>query len=157
MKRILTKFAATAAFAFAVTAMAGAQSQSSLAAPSLVAPSQPITSAGLEMNRSMTPGFTFSKSTDHQTWHTVLLVSAIFLFAGLVDSNSTLIILGGAGVLVSLSETNGNAYRFQPGRSMELARMGHMSLGINPLGQMGWSQGISAPKPSIILQAKFKF
>ena len=96
-------------------------------------------------------------SGSHEMWHSVLLISGIFLLVGLVDNDSGLTILGGAGVLVALSETNGTAYRFVPAQhGVDLLQMGHVSLGVDPFG-FGFTQENRGPKPGLILQAKFKF
>ncbi len=99
----------------------------------------------------------YSRGTNHETWHSVLLISGILLFAGLVDDNSGLIILGGAGVLVALSETNGNAYRSSVGHGTDLLQMGNVSLGVNPFAYANPNQRLEMPKPAFVIQAKFKF
>lgn len=103
------------------------------------------------------PNLTYSRGTNHETWHTVLIISGILLFAGLVSDDSTLTILGGAGVLVALSETNGNAYALRPVRGFELAKSGPLSFGISPFGQMRFGQELRPSSPSFVLQAKIKF
>ena len=96
-------------------------------------------------------------SASHETWHTVLLISGILLLAGLIDSDSGLIIIGGAGVLIAESETNGNAYRSSIGHSLDFYHAGRLSFGVNPFGQMGLQQGLHQPRPNLTIQAKFKF
>jgi hypothetical protein len=85
------------------------------------------------------------------------LISGIVLLAGLLDDNSGLIILGGAGVLVALSETNGTAYRMRAGNGIDMFTAGHVSVGFNPFGNLSFDEGLKHPQPNVILQAKFKF
>jgi hypothetical protein len=106
----------------------------------------------------LAPAFTLRRGTDRETWHTVMIVSAVFLFAGLVDDDNTLTALGGAGVILSLVEMDSTRFRYASvGRGMDLVRMGPISLGVNPFGSMGLTQGFSNPHPDFVLQARFKF
>jgi hypothetical protein len=97
-----------------------------------------------------------SYSTSHETWHTVLLISGVLLLAGLIDDSSGLIILGGAGVLIAESETNGTAFRQTMGHGMEFAKLGKVSFGFNPFGQ-SFAQGLQPPRPNLVIQTKLKF
>jgi hypothetical protein len=108
-------------------------------------------------NLNMVPGLSYGKAVQsRETWRTVTIVSGVLLFVGLVDDNSALILLGGAGLLVSLSATNGNMYRPQA-RGVELLQFGNVSFGVKPFGQMDLSRELTTPRPSMVLQAKFKF
>lgn len=118
-----------------------------------------ITSVAAQAHDNIVPGvpiLSYSRSTDRETWRSVLLVSGILLIAGLVDDNGALILIGGAGVLVSLSHTNGSYYT-SVGRGLEFAKVGPVSMGFNPFGTMRLSQGLNNPQPTVVVQAKFKF
>jgi hypothetical protein len=118
-----------------------------------------LVSAAAEASSTDLPGLPmmgYSRSTDRETWRSVMLVSGILLVAGLVDDNGALILIGGAGLLVSLSHTNGNYYS-SVGRSMDLARFGAISMGVNPLGGMKLTPATTPSRPSLVVQAKFKF
>ena len=133
--RTLSKFAGAMALALTLPAMSAAQSTSFSGAPNL----------------------TLRRSNSHETWHTVLIVSGVLFIIGLADDDSTLTILGGAGVLVALSESNGTAFAFRSPRSFDLMKRGPVSLGLNPFGDLGMSQGLRLSRPSAVLQATFKF
>jgi len=98
----------------------------------------------------------FAYGTSHETWHTVLLISGVVLLAGLINSDSGLIIIGGAGVLLAESETNGTAFR-QSVHSLDFAKLGRVSVVIDPFGSMGYVQGLSKARPGLVFQTKIKF
>jgi hypothetical protein len=150
IKRKVATIATTLALPFVFSGVAGAQT---LDVPG------PSSSPSLQIpGFTGSPAFAFKSTTNRETWHTVLIVSGVLLFIGIVDSDSTLAILGGAGVLVSLSQTNGNAYRYNPaGRTLDFANIGKLSFGVNPFGGMNLAQGLNAPHPKFVVQAKFKF
>ena len=134
-KNLMTKAAATATVAFLATAPAWAQNSTSLSAPAL----------------------SFS-SSQRDTWHTVMVVSAVVGVVGLLDGDTTLVILGGAGVLVSLVESDQMKFRLRPRSSgVDLLKMGPVSLGINPLGQIGMAQAYQSSRPTAYVQVSFKF
>lgn len=110
------------------------------------------------MNFPTSSNLSLRRSSSHETWHTVLIVGAVLLVIGIADDDSTLAILGGAGVLVALSETNGNAFQYRSvGRSFDLVKSGALSFGVNPFGSMGLTQDFKLSRPSAVLQATFKF
>lgn len=97
-------------------------------------------------------------STDRQTWNTVLLISGIVAIVGLTQSDSTLTILGGAGVLVSLVQLNKNGYmpQYSP-RGLDFYKSGPVSFGFNPFGMVGPNQDLKGIRPSGYITANFKF
>lgn len=103
------------------------------------------------------PALSFKSTTDRETWHSVLIVSAIALGVGLLSDNSTLITLGGVGVVLSLIETNGNTFRYRSMPSLEMMHFGKMSFGYSPIDQFKLASGVVSPKPSLILQTTLKF
>jgi hypothetical protein len=131
----IVRVAAPLTLAFLITAPAMAQSTVPAAAPAL------------SLQRSQ-----------RGTWQTVLLVSAAVGIVGLLQGDTTLTLLGGAGVLLSLYETNRTGFRPQPFRhGIDLLSSGPVSFGIQPLGQFGLSRGLAKPQPSAYIQATFKF
>ena len=84
--------------------------------------------------------------------HTLLLASAIILLVGLADSNSTLTIIGGVGVLISVMDTNTRAYRLNSYRH-DLVQTGGLSFGVAPYGQ----PGSTAFRPAPYAQISIKF
>jgi hypothetical protein len=153
IKRLATL--GSAALILATTA--GAQTARFSDTPTLNVPS-PTATPALVPGMPVAPTFMLRRGSDRETWHTVMIVSAIFLFAGLVDDDNTLTALGGAGVILSLVEMDSTRFRYASvGRGMDLIRMGNVSVGMNPFGQMGLTQGFSKPHPNLILQARFKF
>jgi hypothetical protein len=116
-----------------------------------IAPAQQV--PGLNPSTAMS----FKASTDRETWHNVLIVSAIVLGVGLLGDNSTLTFLGGAGVILSLVETNGNTFRYRSMPSLEMMHFGQASLGFSPFDQIKLQQGVMSAKPSLILQTTIKF
>lgn len=124
---------AIAALAFGVVAPAGAQS----------------------IGLANTPALSFSRSADKGTWHTVMIVSAVVGVIGLLDGDSTLAVLGGAGVLLSVVESDQSRFQLRPFRhGLDLARTGPLSFGIDPIGL---SPGFARPRPAAYLHATFKF
>jgi hypothetical protein len=71
------------------------------------------------------------------TWNTVLLVSAIVLAVGIIQSESTLVILGGAGVIVSLVQMDRRFQLQYTPRGINLFQSGPLTFGLNPLSQPG--------------------
>jgi len=130
---LAARAAAATAVAFMAALPAGAQTAAPIGAPTL----------------------SFRSSGDRDTWHTVMLVSAVVAIVGVVDNDSTLTVLGGAGILLSLYESDRSRFRLRPG--VDLLKMGPMSIGVNPLGQMGLSQGFTRPRPSPYVQLTFRF
>jgi hypothetical protein len=83
---------------------------------------------------------------------TLLLASAIILLVGLADSDSTLTIIGGVGVLISVMDTNTMSYRMNSYRH-DLIRTGGLSFGMAPYGQ----PGSTAFRPAPYAQISIKF
>ena len=100
----------------------------------------------------------YSASTQKDTWNTVLIVSGVVLVVGLITDESALTLLGGAGVIVSLVQSNkfGYAPQYSP-HGINLLQKGPVSFGVNPFGQMGLNQGFKDLRPSAYLSANFKF
>jgi len=104
------------------------------------------------------PSLGYAYSTRRDTWNTVLLVSGIVMVVGLVQSDSTLTILGGAGVIVSLVQLNSTRFRSHSfARGVDLVQAGPISLGFSPFGQVGMVPGYNTPRPSLYAAATFKF
>jgi len=97
-------------------------------------------------------------STDRNTWNTVLLVSGAVLVVGLIQEESTLTILGGAGVLLSLFETNKTNFRSQyfP-HGLDLYKTGPVSFGVSAFSSMGLTEGFRPVRPAAYISATFKF
>lgn len=101
---------------------------------------------------AFSPGnLSFSRSEDRDTWHTVLIASAVIGIVGLASGDGTLTVLGAAGVVLSLVETDQNRFRY--GRGFDLLHRGPISLGISPFGQAGYP----GFRPSAYVQYVFKF
>jgi hypothetical protein len=132
MKSTATSLRLAAAGALALSIVAGANAQSSTSL-------KPI-----ELN---------FQASQRNTWNTVMLISAAVGIVGVVQGDSTLTLLGGAGVVLSLYQMERNRYGF---RGFEFAKSGPVSMGINPLG-VGFSQSISSVRPTAYIQATFKF
>ena len=100
----------------------------------------------------------FSSSSNRGTWNTVLIVSAVVFAVGLIQGDSTLALLGGAGALVSLVELNKNGYapQYMP-HGLDLVRRGPLSLGLNPFGEFGMMPGYMSIRPSFYAAMNFKF
>lgn len=94
------------------------------------------------------------QSNQRNTWHTVLLISAAVGIVGVIQGDSTLTLLGGAGVVLSLYESE----RYRSGlRGFDLVKTGPLSMGINPLG-VGFNRSLSTVRPAAYyIQATFKF
>lgn len=96
--------------------------------------------------------------SEKQTWNTVLLISAAVLVVGLIQNEDTLTLLGGAGVLVSLVQTSKYGYMPQAfPHGIDLVQKGPLSLGMNPFGLVGPSQGFTNLRPSVYVAMNFKF
>lgn len=104
------------------------------------------------------PVLSFNSSSNKETWHMVLLISAGVGILGLVNSDSTLTILGGAGVLLSLYESQGSHFQVRPSlRGVDMFKSGPMSFGLNPFGGMGAREGFSLTRPAAYVKLSFKF
>ena|SRR5579862_4040710 len=102
--------------------------------------------------------FSFASSGDRQMWHTVLIVSAAVGIIGILDSDSTLTVIGGAGVLLSLYESESSHFAFHAFRpGGDFFRMGPMSLGFDGLVRSGFSQRFDSPRPTAHVVYTFKF
>ncbi|MEA2553420.1 MAG: hypothetical protein QOJ65_1596 [Fimbriimonadaceae bacterium] len=141
LKSLTTKIAATAVCALMVCPAFG---------------KTPDHAATQTLTSSNVPGLSLTSSNRRETMRTVMVISAILLLAGLLDDNGTLIAIGGAGLIISLLDTESNKYR-QSYRGLDLVTDGRFSLGVRPFGQMGLAKRTSTPQPSLYLQAKFKF
>ena len=132
----MTTMAAAVALAFGFTATASAQSSDL---------KLPVT-------------LSYSASTQKDTWNTVLIVSGVVLVVGLITDESALTLLGGAGVIVSLVQSNkfGYAPQYSP-HGIDLIQKGPVSFGVNPFGQMGITQGFKDLRPSAYISANFRF
>ena len=95
------------------------------------------------------PALSYNRAMRHDSNHTLLIVSAAVLVIGVIDSNSTLTILGAAGVFLSLSES-GQMYRARSGS--DLLKYGNVSLGFNAKGS---PQAMSDARPYIQISSKF--
>lgn len=80
--------------------------------------------------------------------HTLLLASAIILLVGLADSDNTLTIIGGVGVLISVMDTNTMRFRMSSYRH-DLVRTGGLSFGVAPFSYAGSTAFRPAPYAQI--------
>ena len=101
-----------------------------------------------------------SAASQRDTWNTVLIVSAAVLVVGLITDESTLALLGGAGVLVSLVQTNNLGFQAPSmPRGIDFYKSGPVSLGVSPFGRFGLRSGagFDALNPSPYIVANFRF
>ncbi|MHB8637115.1 MAG: hypothetical protein ACYC96_11660 [Fimbriimonadaceae bacterium] len=90
--------------------------------------------------------FTYTGHSD--TWNTVLLVSGLVGVVGLVNGDGTLVILGGAGVLLSLYETANTRFDFQGLRQgPRFLKYGQVSFGVNLEPGLALAPGLGRPQP----------
>jgi hypothetical protein len=117
-----------------------------------------VGTAGAQESKFTIPTQLSYQSSSKQMWNTVLIVSAVVLAVGLLQDDTTLAILGGAGVLVSLTQVNKYGFQLQSHpRGLDLVKSGPLSFGVNPFGQIGLRDGFGPIKPSVYLSANFKF
>lgn len=98
------------------------------------------------------------QSNSKQTWNTVLIVSAVVMAVGLIQDETTLTLLGGAGVIVSLVQLNKTG--FAPSyatRGLDVMQSGPVSLGFRPFGPAGLVTKTPTFNPSPYIMANFKF
>jgi hypothetical protein len=100
----------------------------------------------------------FNAAGSKQMWHTVMLVSAGVAILGLLQDDSTLVILGAAGVLLAFVESQPSSFRMNSARQgFDLAKTGPLSLGLNPLGRTSLWHGTTGPRPGAYVRLSFKF
>lgn len=141
--------AAAAPAAVCVIAQAGAQAAPSYGAQFsnfAAVPGVPFHAAGFSV-----------ASVDRDAWRTIMLISGIVLIVGLVDNDSTLAILGGAGLLVSFVESGPPSFAYRGFRGFPLMQSGPFTFGISPYGQLGLARGLDKPCPSPFATVTFKF
>ena len=81
------------------------------------------------------------------------------MVVGLATEETTLTLLGGVGVLISLIQTNKTGFQSQffP-QGIDLVQKGSLSFGINPFGNVGVSPNFNSTlRPTPYLVATFKF
>ena len=101
---------------------------------------------------------TLSSSGDRSMWHNVLVISAIVGIVGIATQDSTLTILGAAGVVLSLVETGGSTFRFRSAtHGMDLMESGPFTFGINPFSQLDGSSISTKPSAAPYMRLSFKF
>ena len=101
---------------------------------------------------------TFASAPKQDTWNTVLIVSAAVMVVGLIQHESTLTLLGGAGVLVSLVQSHRSGFRPNYSlRGIDLITHRHLTLGISPFGSMDLDRSFSSLRPSLFIAANFRF
>ena len=116
-----------------------------------------VGSATAQDTRPIVPPLSF-QSSQRQMWQSVLLVSAAVGVLGLVQGDSTLTLLGGAGVLLALYQTNRAGFQLRPSKfGIDVVGAGPVSVGIAPFGQRGFSKGMGTGRPAAYVQATFKF
>lgn len=101
-----------------------------------------------------------SAANQKSTWNTVLIVSAAVLVIGLIQEESTLALLGGAGVLVSLVQTNNLGFQAPSmPRGIDFYKSGPVSFGLSPFGRFGLrlGAGFDSFSPSPYVVANFRF
>lgn len=100
----------------------------------------------------------FQSGNQRSTWQTVMLISAIVGIVGVAQGDSTLTILGGAGVLLSLYQTERMRFQLQPFQGgVSMLRSGPVTFGMKPFGDLSPAQGMTGSRPSVFVQATFKF
>jgi hypothetical protein len=94
---------------------------------------------------------------DRDPWNALLWISAIVLVVGIADDDGGLIIIGGAGVVVSLVESDqfGGRLAFSH-NGVDFLKAGSLSFGLNQTYyQVGQTHGVTYQSPC--LQMSFKF
>lgn len=92
-----------------------------------------------------------------ETWNTVLVISAIVGGVGLLTGQDTLLLLGGAGVLLSLVEMNSNHFHMQAAqRGFSFADVGPVSFGLTPMVHPGYSHENDSPRQGGYVQWTIK-
>lgn len=91
------------------------------------------------------------------TWNTVMIVSGIVLVVGLITDESTLVILGGVGVIVSLVQMERRFQLQYSPRGIDLFQKGPITFGLNPFSQPGLVDRPGPPRTGLYLAASFKF
>lgn len=132
----LSRGALCAAFAGCVIASAHADSTTLLSGP---------------------PPSWFGYSSSHDTWNGVMLVSGIVALIGLVDNDSTLVIIGGAGVLLSLYEESSSRFAFGGYRHADLMKSGPWTMGLKTTPGIALAPGLASPQPSAFVQYTVRF
>jgi hypothetical protein len=95
----------------------------------------------------------FRSSGQRDMWHTVTLVSAGVALAGILTDDGPLTVLGAAGVIVSLVESDSTRFRYAPAfRGIDFVHSGPISFGVSPFGL-----GFDSPHPAGYLQLTFRF
>lgn len=80
------------------------------------------------------------------------------MVVGLIQQESTLTLLGGAGVLVSLVQSHRSGFRPTYSlRGIDLITHRHLTLGISPVGSMDLDRSFSSIRPSLFIAANFRF
>ena len=142
------------------TAIIGAGIGASSAHAQSYIPKLPITLsyANDHTPKAALPALGLAYQSRRDTWNTVLLVSGIVFVVGLIQDNSTLAILGGAGVIVSLIQLNPSRFTGNSvAHGLDLAKAGPVSFGFSPFGQFGAVPGDRSLRPSAYIAANFKF
>ena len=102
-------------------------------------------------------GLSLQGHGDHQMWNTVFIVSIVVGVIGIVDSDTSLIVLGAAGAVLSSMEMNQH-FRFNlANRGLDLMHTGPLSFGLNPLAGFADCPGVSFKLPAMYLKATFRF
>lgn len=105
------------------------------------------------------PSFVAPQRSMRATWNLVLAVSAVVAAIGLIQDESALVVIGGAGIVISLLQSDRSRFTTlrDPIRGFDLHRSGAATFGFSPFDtNRNWSRR-SAFKPSIYIAAKFKF
>ena len=133
---------------------------SSVASAQTYHPGLPVTLtyANDHAPRTALPALGLAYQGRRDTWNTVLLISGIVFVVGLIQDDSTLAILGGAGVIVSLIQLNPSRFTGNSiSHGLDLAKAGPVSFGFSPFGQFGAVPGDRSLRPSAYVAANFKF
>lgn len=134
------------------------QNIAKLAAATILAPMTLAVANAQDQAFKIPASLSYARSSPRDTWNTVLVVSAGVLIIGLIQDDSTLTILGGAGTLVSLVQLNQTHFRpqYSP-RGISLLSSGPVSFGVTPFGSMNAQQGFRDFRPGAYIAANFKF
>lgn len=93
----------------------------------------------------------------HDTWRTVMIISAAVGIIGLISGDGTLVILGAAGVVVSLVETGGTSMQLASfHHGVDFMHTGPLSFGVGSLG-FGKAPFAAAPQTGPYVQLSYRF
>jgi len=153
----------TATIALGLVGCAVASAQSGRGGYHLLDPNVSLSpSIGTEMGNprldigSRSETMTFRRR-DRDTWNTLLWISAAVAIVGLANDDAGLMLIGGIGVVYSLSQNNQLGLRYGPThQGLDLVSTGPLSFGLAPTYyRVGETREVTYQSPC--LQLRFKF